>query len=280
MSSKIKDEIQQIMRETSLTNQEKNRMIQNVYSSNINDNVVNNKPLGTEQCYVYPNRKCRIVAFCCGGSFCCRICHDEVADHLIDRFKTTTIICNICNTKQNVDEKCSSCNIDFDRNFCFKCKLWTSIDMFHCEYCDVCRVGCKTDYEHCFDCNICCTIGHNCMKLKLSLNENCCICFEKLKNSMNSVIPIPCGHCLHKPCLLESIRNGNIGCPLCKKSIGNFSDHWDTLRIERDSISIDDPELSKPVNIICNDCEHHNTVTWHIVGLECPDCNSFNTTRI
>ena len=280
MSSQMKNEVQKIMRKKNLTNQEKNRLIQNIYSGKMEKHKAKYQKPILGECPIYPERKCRIIAFCCGELFCCRICHDENSDHLIDRFKTTTIVCKVCETEQKVNSECSSCMIKFDVNFCPKCNLWSSKDIFHCSDCGICRIGIASDYDHCFNCNICCVDDHNCTKVKLSLDESCSICCENLKNSLNSVVSIPCGHYLHRICLLESIDNGNIGCPLCKKSVGNFSEQWNLLREEKKRITIEDPELAKPTKIMCNDCGHQTTVIWHIVGLECPDCNSFNTAKV
>jgi RING finger/CHY zinc finger protein 1 len=38
------------------------------------------------------------------------------------------------------------------------------------------------------------------------------------------------------------------------------------------------PDLSRAVDIICNDCEHKSpNLPWHFLGVQCPHCSSFNT---
>ena len=36
--------------------------------------------------------------------------------------------------------------------------------------------------------------------------------------------------------------------------------------------------LSRTVSVICNDCSvKSNGLTWHFLGVQCPQCRSFNT---
>ena len=39
-------------------------------------------------------------------------------------------------------------------------------------------------------------------------------------------------------------------------------------------------DMPMQVDILCNDCNQSNRVRWHILGLCCPDCLSYNTRRI
>eukprot|EP00593_Proboscia_inermis_P012638 CAMPEP_0171323276 /NCGR_PEP_ID=MMETSP0816-20121228/115479_1 /TAXON_ID=420281 /ORGANISM="Proboscia inermis, Strain CCAP1064/1" /LENGTH=107 /DNA_ID=CAMNT_0011821953 /DNA_START=1028 /DNA_END=1351 /DNA_ORIENTATION=- len=37
-------------------------------------------------------------------------------------------------------------------------------------------------------------------------------------------------------------------------------------------------ELARSVSIICNDCEKKTGgLSWHVFGVQCPECDSFNT---
>lgn len=37
-------------------------------------------------------------------------------------------------------------------------------------------------------------------------------------------------------------------------------------------------DLARIVNIMCNDCEVKSTNrSWHFLGVQCPECSSFNT---
>jgi len=38
------------------------------------------------------------------------------------------------------------------------------------------------------------------------------------------------------------------------------------------------PDLQRIVDIMCNDCEAKSPRrNWHFLGVQCPQCNSFNT---
>lgn len=52
---------------------------------------------------VHYQRKCNIVAPCCGVPFGCRVCHDEMSTACgpMDRFAIKEIVCKECNTKQS-----------------------------------------------------------------------------------------------------------------------------------------------------------------------------------
>ena len=52
---------------------------------------------------VHYERKCNVVAPCCGRVFGCRVCHDEmsVACGPMDRFAIKEIVCKECNTRQS-----------------------------------------------------------------------------------------------------------------------------------------------------------------------------------
>ena len=45
-------------------------------------------------------RKCKLVAKCCGQIYPCRFCHDDNADHKMDRYATEEVWCMGCEKKQ------------------------------------------------------------------------------------------------------------------------------------------------------------------------------------
>ena len=59
----------------------------------------------------------------------------------------------------------------------------------------------------------------------------------------------------------------------------DLSQSWDMLRRERDATPMPEEYRNKRVAILCNDCEQHSDTIFHIVGLECTQCGSFNTKR-
>ena len=52
---------------------------------------------------VHYERKCNVVAPCCGGVFGCRVCHDEMSSACgpMDRFGIKEIVCKESNTRQS-----------------------------------------------------------------------------------------------------------------------------------------------------------------------------------
>eukprot|EP00919_Chromeraceae_sp_WS-2016_P059972 GHVR01142531.1.p2 GENE.GHVR01142531.1~~GHVR01142531.1.p2 ORF type:complete len:141 (+),score=29.89 GHVR01142531.1:128-550(+) len=99
--------------------QEDNDDINSIYdTSSVGSNETNNSNKkgvvipreGYIGCSHY-ERKCKIIAPCCGEVYWCRHCHNEIKNenekdalkaHEIDRKKVTRIICQICNTEQDV----------------------------------------------------------------------------------------------------------------------------------------------------------------------------------
>lgn len=97
-----------------------------------------NKILG---CKHY-HRKCLKIAYCCQKPVPCRVCHDEMFDHKIDRFKTAQVVCMICKYVQNVGKNCENCGVEFASYFCNVCKFYTDkSNVYHCDDCGICRVG-------------------------------------------------------------------------------------------------------------------------------------------
>jgi len=50
--------------------------------------------------------RCNVLllqAPCCGKTYVCRLCHNDVELHEIDRHAVVDIICSVCSTKQPVN---------------------------------------------------------------------------------------------------------------------------------------------------------------------------------
>lgn len=99
--------IQAIMRDTSLSEQEKRTRIQNIMSGGRTvvappPAPVLPQPEANAACVHY-ERNCNIVAPCCNRVFGCRICHDELspAGHPpMNRFLVREVVCKNCQTRQ------------------------------------------------------------------------------------------------------------------------------------------------------------------------------------
>jgi hypothetical protein len=100
--------IQGIMRDTSLTPDEKNRAIQELMSGGRTHVAAPPTPAlpvpETNAACVHYERNCNIVAPCCDRVFGCRICHDELSPtghSPMNRFLIQEVVCKNCNTRQN-----------------------------------------------------------------------------------------------------------------------------------------------------------------------------------
>jgi hypothetical protein len=100
--------IQSIMRDTTLSEQDKRMQIQNLMSGGRTEvapppTPVIPTPEGNAACVHY-ERNCNMVAPCCDRSFGCRICHDEFSPsghEPMDRFLVREVVCKNCNTRQS-----------------------------------------------------------------------------------------------------------------------------------------------------------------------------------
>ena len=74
-------------------------------------------------------RNCSFVAPCCNKIYGCRHCHDDIENniiiepeslienkpksHMLDRTSIKEVVCNLCETRQNVSNFCINCNTIF-----------------------------------------------------------------------------------------------------------------------------------------------------------------------
>lgn len=236
-------------------------------------------------------RRCKIVSPCCNQIFPCRLCHDEQKfdfeidiklKHKLDRFKIKEIICNNCNKRQTPKQYCENCDSCFGLYFCNICNLFDDIDkqQYHCDKCGICRINGKESSIHCDNCNICLSLsnynGHKCIDTREIL---CPICMGEIFTSTNNIMPMICGHYIHRKCFQDLIQV-SYKCPLCLQSI---IDTKDLIKIIDEEIQLTEmPEDYKNmlVRILCNDCHLESEIPYHVVGLKCGGCGSYNTRKI
>ena len=197
------------------------------------------------------------------------------------------IRCNECLTDQKPSNNCIKCNINFSKNFCNICNLWTFKLINHCKDCGFCRVLKSSNDKnfHCKLCDICWDYKlkdtHPCPKKNLSRENSCPICMIKLYDSIESTNVMKCGHVIHNNCYSKYINSNNYNCPICKKSLFDMTNHWLYLRTVKENINIPDEYKDLKINISCYDCEKKSETEFCIDGLlECKDCGSFNTQKI
>lgn len=226
-------------------------------------------------------RRCKLFCNICQDYFSCRICHDEVSDHVLNRFNINIIKCTTCNATQDKSNKCKICKATFGIYYCKICSLYDDIDkgQYHCDKCNICRIG-KDTAVHCDECNMCIDKSiidnHKCYNYK----ENVCpICLDNLFLSTTSVVSMPCDHRIHRNCLNELLQN-DYKCPLCRKTIIDTSEQNRLLDEEIRITQMPEHLRNFNITIVCNDCNEQSITTYHVLGHKCQLCNSYNTTRI
>ena len=275
MNNEIREKIIEINKLAGITAEEKSKMIQKLYSKPV---VKERSIEEVKECQHY-KRKCLIEANCCGNIYECRVCHDEVEDHKMNRHETKYIICKECDKKQVVSNKCEECGVIFGEYYCEICRLWDSSEKkkFHCEKCGICRIGTLEEYEHCDVCGICVVKKeHKCIKDKS--RSDCPVCLENLFYSRRNILQLKCGHTIHGDCFEEYCKK-DYRCPLCKKAViadENLKSFWESIRlmnhfevpvIYRDWIS----------KVYCIECEEKSYVPFQVSQHYCRICRGYNT---
>ncbi|KAL4236129.1 RING finger and CHY zinc finger domain-containing protein 1 [Mactra antiquata] len=220
---------------------------------------------------------------CCMKIYSCRVCHDENENHEIQRNKVTQIKCLQCAVVQEVNKNCSSCGIEFGKYFCVKCRLYDDADkgQFHCDGCGLCRVGGQEKFFHCEKCDMCLAITlkgkHKC--IEDSSRRNCAVCLEDLHTSRTDAHIPKCGHLIHRLCLESCMKTGNYACPTCGESLVDMKKAWKILDDEVANTKMPDEYKDFNVFILCKDCHKESKVLFHVIGLKCQHCGSYNTCR-
>ncbi|XP_012525501.1 RING finger and CHY zinc finger domain-containing protein 1 [Monomorium pharaonis] len=229
-------------------------------------------------------RKSKFVTPCCNKVYTCRFCHDEQETHTVNRKEVTELICVLCDTRQPVQATCQNCHCQFGKYTCLECNLFDDEDknQYHCDGCGICRVGGRDKFFHCAKCNMCLPIqlqnGHTCIE-NVS-HSNCPVCLEDIHTSRIPCHIPDCGHLLHRMCFEELLNSGHYACPSCQVSLLDMTDLWKYLDTEVSLTPMPAEYSECKTDILCKDCHEESTVKFHIVGLKCLNCGSYNTCRI
>ncbi|KAL8570633.1 hypothetical protein ACOMHN_039070 [Nucella lapillus] len=231
-------------------------------------------------------RNCALIAPCCNTQYVCRVCHDEKeGTHELNRKNVSRIVCLKCKTEQDIRQFCKqeSCGIEFGKYFCETCRLYDNEDkkQFHCKGCGLCRVGGEENFFHCDKCDLCLSINlkdnHKCVE-KVS-HDMCPVCLEDLHTSRLALHISPCGHILHRQCYTECLKKGHYTCPSCNESMIDMEDVWKEVDDEVQSVDMPEEYRDIEVDIICRDCHQGSKTKFHVLGLKCQHCGSYNTAR-
>ncbi|XP_067001740.1 RING finger and CHY zinc finger domain-containing protein 1 [Anabrus simplex] len=233
---------------------------------------------------VHYKRKSKFVTPCCNKIYTCRFCHDENESHPVNRKEVTELVCMKCNTQQKVQAECENCSLRFGKYTCLECKLFDDEEknQYHCEGCGICRIGGRDKFFHCEKCNMCLPVKlinkHRCVE-NVS-RSNCPVCLEDIHTSRISCHIPECGHLLHRPCFEQLLQAGHYACPTCQTSLLDMSQLWDYLDNEIAMTPMPEEYRDFKAEILCKDCHTESVVKFHVVGLKCLSCGSYNTCRI
>lgn len=233
-------------------------------------------------------RNCKVECPTCLKWFPCRFCHDaEITTHKLVRADIRHILCMKCNTPQLPEHgDCISCESELANYFCAKCKLYDNDptkDIYHCDKCGICRLGLGLgkDFYHCDECNICLSIDlrerHKC--LTNTTHCNCPVCNEYLFTSVNKVVFMKCGHLIHQMCY-DELSKHSYKCPVCKKTVVNVETQFRILDQEIRQLPLPAPYNHWRCIVSCNDCKGKSNVLYHVLGLKCKYCKSYNTNQL
>jgi len=227
-------------------------------------------------------RNCRLVAPCCDTAYNCRFCHDEATSHSLVRSSVVEVECLVCELRQEVSRHCKSplCPTVFGAAyFCSVCKLFDDVDkgQFHCDGCGICRVGGAENFSHCFTCGLCLRTDQEHKCISDSSHNNCPVCLEDIHNSRLAAHVPPCSHLLHQSCYQDMVRQGLYSCPTCGLSMQDMSRAWQSVDREVAATPMPREYADLYRAILCRDCNKSSTSVFHIVGLKCGECGSYNT---
>uniref|UniRef100_H2Z9L1 RING finger and CHY zinc finger domain-containing protein 1 n=1 Tax=Ciona savignyi TaxID=51511 RepID=H2Z9L1_CIOSA len=198
-------------------------------------------------------RRCLFVSPCCGKIYPCRLCHDEeITSHSLDRHAVREIVCSECKERQLISKKCTKCGI---------CRVGGRDNFFHCEKCGLCLPKDKTT--------------HKC--IEKASHTNCPVCMEDIHTSRDTAHIPTCGHLIHSLCYKRLLRMGDYRCPICGVSTVAMNSTWEMMDEEIASTPMPPEYADHKVWILCKDCHSVSEVRFHVLGLKCMKCNSYNT---
>ncbi|KAL2815437.1 hypothetical protein BDW59DRAFT_15958 [Aspergillus cavernicola] len=241
-----------------------------------------------EPCLGCPHykRNVKLQCFDCKKWYTCRLCHDEVEDHHLDRPKTENMLCMLCGHAQRAAQYCRWCGDIAAEYFCVACKLWdndASKSIYHCNDCGICRIGkgIGKDFFHCKTCSVCLPISientHKC--IERSTQCDCPICGDYMFTSPETVVFMRCGHSIHQRCLSDYSKT-SYRCPICSKTITNMEATFRNLDRTIESQPMPADFKDTKAIITCKDCGTKSVVKYHWLGLRCDMCESYNTTQL
>ena len=245
------------------------------------------------------SRRAKLVCPDCDQAYWCRHCHDAERmeaepdprhRHQLDRSRVSEIVCGLCSTRQPVSSFCTnaSCGTTFGEYTCAKCPFYDDRierQYYHCDECGICRVGGAQNFFHCKKCEGCFakSMENNHTCVERNLKQNCPVCWEYQFDSVHPNTVLRCGHTIHVHCLSELEANCTgiaPTCPICKKSLADYSSYWQVLDREIERHEVPQEYTGWMADVQCNDCGMETKdVPFNLIALKCGNCGSYNTSR-
>ncbi|KAK8903584.1 hypothetical protein QC760_008050 [Botrytis cinerea] len=231
-------------------------------------------------------RNVKLQCSTCDRWYTCRLCHDEVEDHILIRHDTKNMLCMICGCAQRAGEFCVECGERTAWYYCGVCKLWdndSNKSIYHCNDCGICRKGrgLGKDFFHCKTCGVCMSMSlmddHKCIE-RVS-DCDCPICGDYMFTSPKPVVFMICGHSIHSACYIEHMQT-SYKCPICSKSVVGMETQFRNLDRAIDNQPMPPQFQNTLAMVSCNDCYAKSAVKYHWLGLKCAICDSYNTAQL
>ncbi|KAG0646202.1 putative RING finger [Hyphodiscus hymeniophilus] len=231
-------------------------------------------------------RNVKLQCSTCDRWYTCRLCHDEVEDHVLIRKDTTNMLCMLCGSAQRAGEFCVECGERTAWYYCNVCKLWDNDpnkSIYHCNDCGICRKGrgLGKDFFHCKTCGTCMSMSversHKCIE-RVS-DCDCPICGDYMFTSPRPVVFMLCGHSIHQTCYYEHMKS-SYKCPICSKSTVNMETQFQNLTRAIETQPMPPQFQDTKAMVSCNDCYAKSAVKYHWLGLKCAICDSYNTAQL
>lgn len=299
IESIIKSKIKEINREISSNEEEKTEKINMIYRiriKQINDDLsmteeqkskkifklMSQKTIKKKkhnvECSHYYGRQGYFRYSCCNEYYKCSECHNENENHICAVL--VDMKCANCDLIQSPNYSCSDCSNNIANHYCSKCKVWSDVELHHCDTCSKCvSIRYLTRYEQ-IDNHKKKTIEEHKKDHKIDENVDICAICQSQIPYYSAYVKTKCNHNMHYKChqkYIKSLEGANHFCPVCKKTIGNErSEVWEMIKNEIDSYIIDPIYENVQVKIYCNDCEGRNEVRYTMGYHMCPSCESIN----